>query len=184
MAGLAVALPYIGAAASVVGTLVSAKGQKDSGKAAVQQAETQSKNDLISAEYEAKQADYLAGQTRAVSQREAFEQRKATALMASKTLALAAGSGAGASDQNVVSILNGIYSEGMYRSALAMYEGEEQARNYDVMAESRRLSGKSAASAALQTGASTAKASQLNMFSTILTGASSFAGKYSGLFGS
>jgi hypothetical protein len=175
-------MPYIGAAASIGGTLLSAKGQRDSGKAAVQQAEETSKNDLISAEYEARQADYLAGQSLAVSQREAYEQRKVAALMASKTLANAAGSGAGASDPTVVDILNNIYAEGMYRSALAMYEGEEQARSYQVAAQSRRLSGKSAASAALAEGKSSAKASQLNMFSTILSGTSSFASKYSDLF--
>lgn len=182
MAGFSAALPYIGAAASIGGTLLSAKGQKSAGKAAVQQAEQTSKNELIAAEYEARQADYLAGQAKAVSHREAFEQRKVAALLASKTLANAAGSGAGASDENVVNILNGIYMEGAYRSALAMYEGEEQARSYNVAAQSRRLSGKSASSAALAEGRSTAKASQTSMFGTLLSGATSFA-KYADVFG-
>jgi len=184
MGALAVAMPYIGAATSIAGTLMSAKGQKNAGKAAVRQAEETSKNEMVAAEYEARQADYLAGQSKAVAQRGAFEERRMAALLASKTLATAAASGAGASDQNVVSILNNIYAEGAYRSALAMYEGEEQARSYEVQAQSRRLSGKSAASAALSEGKSAARASSLNATSTLLSGASSFATKYGDLFGS
>lgn len=184
MAGLATALPYIGAGLSLVGTLNSAKAQKAQGKAAVQQAEETSKNELISAEYEARQAEYLAGQSRAVGQRSAYEERRMAALMGSKTLAIAAASGAGASDANVVSTLNGIYMEGAYRSQLAMYEGEEQARSYEVQAQSRRLSGKSAASAALSEGNSASKAAGINSSATLLSGASSFASKYGDLFGS
>ena len=183
MGGLAVALPYIGAAASVAGTLIQAKGQKSQGQAAVKQAEETSKNEYIAAEYEARQADYLAGQSKAVSQRSAFEERRMAALLASRTLAVAAGSGAGASDANVVTTLNAIYMEGAYRSQLALYEGEERARSYEVAAQSRRLSGKSAASAALSEGASAAKASSINQTSTLLSGASSFASKYGNLFG-
>lgn len=184
MAGMTAALPYIGAAASVAGTLISAKGQQNAGKAAVAQSEETSKNELISSEYEAKQADYLAGQSRAASQRNAFEERRQAALMASKTLAIAAGSGAGASDANVVTTLNGIYMEGAYRSQLALYEGEEQARSYEVAAQSRRLSGQSAASAALSEGNSASNASGINSTSTLLNGASSFATRYGDLFGS
>jgi hypothetical protein len=163
---------------------MAAKAQKSSGKAAVQQAEQTSKNDLISAEYEARQAEYLAGQSRAASQRSAYEERRMAALLASKTLAQAAGSGAGASDANVVSILNQIYMEGAYRSQLAMYEGEEQARSYEVSATARRLSGKSASSAALQEGNSVSRAAGISSQATLLSGASSFASKYGDLFGS
>lgn len=184
MGGLAAAMPYIGAVTSIAGTVMQAKGQKDAGKAAVKQAEETSKNELIAANYEANQADYLAGQAKASSQRAAFEERRMAALMASKTLANAAGSGAGASDANVVNILNQIYMEGAYRSQLALYEGEEKARSYNVAATARRLSGKSASSAALAEGTSAARASSINQTSTILGGASSLASKYGDLFGS
>lgn len=168
----------VGAIASVAGTLISAKGQKDAGKAAEKQAEQTAKNELIAAEFEAKQADYLANQSRAVSHREAYEQRHIAALLASEALAKAAGSGAGASDPTVVHLINEIYAEGAYRSALAMYEGEEQARSQTVAGMARRLSGKSSASAALSEGKSTAKAAQLSMFSTVLGGASSLLDKF------
>ena len=184
MGALAVAMPYIGAGLSVLGTIQSAKGQRESGKAAVQQAEETSKNELISAEYEARQAEYLAGQARASSQRSAFEERRMAAMLGSRTLAQAAASGAGASDQNVVNILNSIYMEGAYRSQLALYEGEEQARSYEVNAQARRLSGKSASSAALSEGNSASRAAGINSRSTIISGASSFASKYGDLFGS
>jgi len=183
MAWFAAAAPYIGGALSIGGTLLSAKGQRDAGQAAVKQAEQTAKNEMIAAEFEARQAEYLAGQAIAVSHREAFEQRKMAALMASRALAVAAGSGAGASDPTVVDIIGNIYAEGAYRSALAMYEGEEEARSLGVAAQARRLSGKSGASAALSQGKSVAKASNLNMFSTLLSGGASFLDNYGGLFG-
>lgn len=183
MAALAPALPYIGAAFSIGGTLLSAKGQRDQGKAAAQQAQQTAKNELIAAEFEARQAEYLANQAIAVSHKEAFEQRRMAALLASRSLAVAAGSGASASDPTVVDIIGNIYAEGAYRSALAMYEGEEQARSLGVTAQARRLSGKSGASAAISEGRSVAKASQTSMFSTLLSGGASFAKNYSGLFG-
>ena len=182
--GLLAALPYIGAAFSIGGTLLSAKGQKDAGKVAAAQGQQAAQNEMVAAEFEARQAEYLANKAKAVSHLEAFEQRRIAALLASRTLALAAGSGAGASDPTVVGLMSEIYAEGAYRSALAMYEGEEEARSLGVAAQARRLSGKSAASAALTEGKSTAKASNLSMFSTLLSGGSSFLDKYGGLFGS
>lgn len=186
------AFPWLAVSAitNIAGTLISAKGQKDAGKAAVKQAQQTAQNEMVAAEFEARQADYLATQAIAISHREAFEQRRIAVLLASKTLANAAGSGASASDPTVVDLLSNIYAEGAYRSALAMYEGEEQARSYGVAAQARRLSGKSAASAALSEGKSVAKASNLSMFSTLLSGGSSFLKNYGGqnpfggLFGS
>lgn len=184
MGGLTAVLPVVGAGLSLLGTAKAAKAQQSEAKVATQQANETAKNEYIAAEYEARQAEYLAGQSRAASQRSAFEERRMAALMASKTLAIAAGSGAGASDANVMNTLNQIYMEGAYRSALAMYEGEEQARSYEVGAQSRRLSGKSAASAALSEGNSRSRALTTQSQSTLLSGASSFASKYGDLFGS
>lgn len=184
MGGLTAALPFVGAAASVFGTIKSSKAQQSQAKESVAQANEAAKNEYIAAEYEARQAEYLAGQARAASQRSAFEERRMAALLASKALARAAGSGAGASDANVVTTLNQIYMEGAYRSALAMYEGEEQARSYEVSAESRRISGKSAASSILAEGNSASKALTRQSQSTLISGASSFATKYGDLFGS
>ena len=98
------AIPWtlIGALASVGGTLITAKGQRDAGKAAAQQSQESALNELVAAEFEARQAEYLATQAVAISHREAYEQRRVAVLLASKTLANAAGSGASASDPTVV----------------------------------------------------------------------------------
>lgn len=168
------AWPMIAALAlQVGGSLISAKGQKDAGKAANKQAQQAAQNEAVAAEFEARQADYLAGQAKAVAQREAHEQRKSAGLLASRALALAAAGGGGASDPGVVDIINNIYSEGAYRSALAMYEGEEEARSLGISAQSRRLSGKSFGDARRAEGKSAVKAANTNMFSTLVSGASS-----------
>lgn len=181
---MATALPYIGAAASIGGTLLSMRGQQQQSRAASKAAAQSAANEKVAAEFEAKQADYLASQAIAISHREAYEHRKAAALLASKALANAAASGAGASDQTVVQLINEIQAEGLYRSALAMYEGEENARSYTVAGQARRLGGSSAAAARIAEGQSIAKASNLNMFSTLLSGTASFAKNYGSLFGS
>lgn len=179
MAGLAPAMAVAGPLLSIGGSLISAKAQRQQGDAAQAQAQQVSQNEMVAAEYEARQADYLANQSRGVAQKEAFEQRRQAVLLASKALATAAGSGAGVSDPDVVDILGNIYAEGAYRSALAMYEGEEQARSYNIAAQSRRLSGKSAASAALTEGRNAKEASRLSSISTILSGgASTFGSAY------
>lgn len=164
---------WIGPALSVGGTLISAQGQRQAGKTAAAQGAAAAQNERVAAEFEARQADYLAGQALAGSQLEAREQRKAAALLASKALARAAASGAGASDPTVVDILSEIYSEGAYRSALALYEGQESARSLNVAATARRLGGSSAASARQAEGESIARASNLSMFSTLLRGGTS-----------
>lgn len=177
MAGLAPStMGLISAGASLGGTLLSARAQKQQGKAAQKQAEQVAQNEMVSAEYEARQADYLANQARAISQKEAFEQRRQAVLLASKALANAAGSGAGVSDPTVVDLLGNIYAEGAYRSALAMYEGEEQARSLEISAQARRLSGKSGASAALTEGRNIKEASRLSSLSTIISGGASIFG--------
>lgn len=171
-------LSWLGTAFSVGGTFTQMLGQQQAGEDAQARANAAAANARVAAEYEARQADYLAGQAKAVSQREAYGQRQAAALLASKALANAAASGAGASDPTVVDLISQIYSEGAYRSALAMYEGEEQARSYTVAAQARRLGGQSAAGAAIAEGGSIARASNLSMFSTLLRGGSSLLDQY------
>jgi len=175
MAGLAAAAPYIGMGLTAIGTLSSAKAKKQEGKIAEKQSQEAAKNERISAEFEAMQADYLAGQAVAISQREAFGHRQAAALLASKALANAAASGAGASDQTVVDLIGEIYAEGAYRSALAIYEGQETSRSYVVSGLARRLGGSSAAAARIAEGQSIARASNLSAFSTLISGGSSLA---------
>lgn len=177
MAAVAAYAPYIAAGASVLGSVSQAKSQREYGAVSQAQAQQSALNERVAAEFEAKQADYLANQAIAVSHREAYEQRKNSALLASKALSIAAGSGASASDESVVRLISEIYAEGAYRSALAMYEGEESARSLKVQAAARRLTGQSKASALVAEGKSVAKASNTAAFSTLLSGASSLFGQ-------
>ncbi len=182
MSGFGSTVSALGPAMSIAGTVTQAYGQRAAGRAAQAQAQTSAQNAQVAANFEAGQADYLAGQSRAIAQREAYEQRKTAALLSSKALANAAASGAGASDPTVVDLINGIQAEGTYRAALAMYEGEEQARNYTVTAQARRLGGQSAAASRTAEGESIARASNLSMFSTLLRGSSSLLDRYGGAF--
>lgn len=173
MAWVSTAMPYIAGGISIFSSLQQSKAQKQQGQVADKSAQQAAANEMVMAEFEAKQADYLANQAIAVSHREAYEQRKVASQLASKALAIAAGSGASASDQSVVNMISEIYAEGAYRSALALYEGEEASRSYTIQAQARRTSGKSAGAALRAEGKSVAEASRISSFSTLLSGASS-----------
>ena len=79
-------------------------------------------------EFEAKQLDIEAAGSRGVGLRSAADEILKTENINSTALARAAASGAGASDPTVMHIISRTAGEGAYRSALAMYEGEAQAR--------------------------------------------------------
>lgn len=178
MSALAALPSWVGPAVSLGGTLLSASSQRSAGRAAAAQASQSAAAERMAAEYEAVQHEYIGGQAQAQAQREAEEQRKVTALMASKVLAAAAASGAGASDPTVVDIISGIMGEGAYRASLAMYEGEEENRLRKMAAEARRAGGQAAAGARMYEGQSIAKASNLSAFSTILRGGASLLSMY------
>lgn len=69
-----------------------------------------------------------ATQVVAAAQRDALEERRRAEILASRALAVAAASGGGASDPSVANLIADIESEGAYRAAVAMYQGESKAR--------------------------------------------------------
>ena len=79
-------------------------------------------------QYEAKQLEAEAEQSRGVGLRAAQDQTRRGVLVNSAALARAAASGAGASDPTVMAVMERTAGMSAYRSALAMYEGEAQAR--------------------------------------------------------
>lgn len=79
-------------------------------------------------DFEAKQLEIEAGQAVAAGQRNSDDIARKVDLVNSAALARAAASGAGASDPTVMAVLARTKGEGAYRQALAMYEGEAQAR--------------------------------------------------------
>lgn len=104
------------------------------------------------AEFQAKQAEYNAGQSRAASHLAAADQERRARLVASRAQAVAAASGAGASDPTVMDIISGIAKEGSYRSRLALYEGEDRARTLETQAQALRYGGRGARNAGVISG--------------------------------
>jgi len=104
------------------------------------------------AEFEAGQLEQQAGQAIAASQRTVFSEVRQSKLVQSRAIALAAASGGSASDPTVVNIVAGIASEGAYRQNLALYQGEEKARQLRLSAAADRLSGEIGAAASLAQG--------------------------------
>lgn len=151
MAALAAAAPYMMAA----GTLLSAKGQRQAGKASQRQAG-----------FDADQLEIAAGRSKAVSQRESLEHKRQGKLAQSRALAVGA-FGGGASDPTVVKTISDLAGETAYRSAVALYGGESKAQNYMLRAGQRRMEGEAAR-----------KAGKMNSLTTILGGAGEIGGMY------
>lgn len=91
---------------------------------------------------EAKQLDRKAGSTRATSQRSANEELRQSRLVGSRALALAAASGAGASDPTVMNLIASIAGEGQYRSLTELYNGNTEAVGYEDQADANRRAAK------------------------------------------
>lgn len=159
-------LPFLMA----TGTVLQIGGALQQGEAAAAAGAAQQQ----AAEYEARQMEVGAGQAIAASQRAAQEQRRQAKLVASRALALAAASGAGAADPTVVDIIGDITGEGAYRAAVALYEGEEQARTMRAQAKATRYGG-----AVAEAGGRTQRqAAQIGAFGSLLAGAGSLYEKY------
>lgn len=124
-------MSQFGTALNVGGQFLGALSHVRSGKAARQ-----------AAEFEAEQLRQNAGQAQAAGQYAAEDAAMRTKLLASRALAVAAAGGGGASDPGVVSQIAGIAGEGAYRQALALYGGEERAREMMGAADSAVYRGK------------------------------------------
>jgi hypothetical protein len=134
-------------------TLFSMIGQQMQGRSAAAAANSQ-----------AAQLDVRAGQSRAIGQRGAQEERRKAALVASRLQAVAGG---GASDPTVVKLASDIAGEGEYRAMTALYEGEEAARGDE-----------NAASVARATGKAARRASNIGTVSNMFSGGSTLYTKY------
>ena len=149
MAWLAAAAPYLTAASAVIGvgtTLMAGKQQ----------------NDL--AAFEAGQMIESAKAERAVSQREAEQERKRSKYIQSRAKSLAAASGASASDPTIENIIGGLDAEGEYRALSALYNGEQQAEGMEMGAKVRRIEGRDARRAANYKAANTLMSSGASLY--------------------
>jgi hypothetical protein len=125
------------AAMKITGSVLEMEGHRAAGEAA--RITGQRRN--VAAQFEAQQLEQQAGQTVAAQQRVALEEKRKANLVASRALAVAGASGAGATDPSVVNIIAGIKGEGAYRAAVALYRGEDQARKLRMGAKARRYEG-------------------------------------------
>lgn len=152
MAFLAAAVPYIAAASTVVGAV----GAIQQGQAQQQQAQAQ-----------ALALRNQANSDAAVGQRQAIEARRQTSYLVSRGQALAAASGAGATDPTVMNVLGQLSGEGEYHALTSLYEGGTRAGN--------AISG---AQADINAGDAAARAGVLKGVTTVLTGTTNIASKY------
>lgn len=77
------------------------------------------------------QAEILKGQAKqeeASGQRSAILDRHTAELIASRALAVSAAGGGGTTDPTVAKVIGDINSEGAYRAAVSLYQGEAEAR--------------------------------------------------------
>lgn len=139
-------------------TILSAGGQVAGGIAANN-----------AAKYTAQQQEIAGSQGLAASQRTAFSETRRASLVGSRARAVAAASGAGATDPTVVNIEGDIAGQGEYNALSALYEGQEAKRTGDANAALTRFEGKQAKTAAF-----------IGAGSTLLKGGTSLYDKYGG----
>lgn len=116
---------------------------------------------------EAAQLDDKADVIRAVSQRDAEREKVLAEYSGSRALALAAASGAGVMNVNVLNILAEHEAEGEYRSASRLYAGEYEAEGLEAQAQNLRAGGRAAK-----------RAGRRAAVSTILSSTSTFSDMY------
>jgi hypothetical protein len=145
MAFLAAAAPYIAAASTVIGAAGAIKQGQDANAQA--QAQALALRNQANAD-------------QAAAERTAIETRRQASYLVSRGQALAAASGAGATDPTVVSVLGQIKGEGEYGALTQLYEGDTAAGN-----------ARSGAQASINEGRAAASAGNLRALTTVLSGA-------------
>lgn len=152
----------LGPSLQIGSTVLSGASQIARGNAAVTVAARRN----AALEFQAKQLETEAGQSKAVSQVQAGDIARQVALVNSAALARAAASGAGASDPSVLAVMARTGAEGAYRQAVALYEGEAQSRLDMTRAAAARFEGATNVSDA----ANARKQAELGAGATVLAG--------------
>lgn len=163
MAWAVIAMAIAGTAMAVGGQMSQAAATKRAGE-----------QYAVNKEFEAAQMDVNANQALASSQRAMLSERERAALVASRALAVGGKSGGGLLDPTMAGILTDISGEGALRAGIALYEGEEKARQLRMGAAGARLEGQSGVAAM------DARASGMRMqaYATLLSSGASMYGKY------
>lgn len=162
MAQFAVAVPYIMAAIAVVGAYSDYQ-------------EGQSANDA--AKLQAQQLTDRANNERAAAQYKADNQRRELRYLQSRAQAVAAASGAGATDPSVLNIMGNNAMEGERHALASLWEGEDMARGLEYEASVTRWKGKVAKQQGNLSAATGLLMAAGSMFGGFGTGAPGGAGK-------
>ena len=128
---------FLPAALTIAGSLNSFMGNNASASAAADSGRRVQAGSL----FQATQLDQQAGQSIASSQIAALDQARQGRLLASRALAVAAASGGGATDPTITRLISNIAGESAYRSATALYQGEDRARLLRMEADAKRYEG-------------------------------------------
>lgn len=164
-------MAWVPAAMAVVSTVMSIKGAQDAGKGAANSAA----EDQASLDYQAAQDRVNAGQAMAVAERDAAEQRRQGDYAQSRAIALlAASGGGGVTDPGAVTLLANNAGEIAYRSAVALYKGEDEARALNIKANAEEFGGINV----MQGGLDRQKAYNTQAFGDLLKGSSTLYDKY------
>jgi len=148
---------------SIVGNLKAGESAKAAGLQ--QQAE---------ANNAAAQMRVNAGQALAAAQRDAYEERRQGTLVQSRAMALLAASGGSVTDPTAIHLLANNAGETAYRSAVALYKGEDESRQLLTQADATQASGRAAA----ETGRDVQKSYNFRAFGDLLQGGNSLYEKY------
>lgn len=160
---IGIALTVASTGMKAISTLRAGKAEQEAGRARQQ-----------ALEHQAAQARQNAGQERAAAQRGAIEQRRQGRFVASRALARAAASGAGAGDPTVENILGDIGAEGEFRALTELFVGEERARGLEHQADIKVFEGGQERRA----GDIARRASKFSAFTQVLSGGAKAAGIY------
>jgi hypothetical protein len=126
------------------------------------------------ANFQAAQLRQNANAAEAASQRTAFDIDRQTQFITSRALAVAAGSGGGASDPTVVNLIARDAGEGAYQKQLALYGGRDRARLDQEQADAKVYEGKNTFANSLEVGAAGYAGAATNLLKSQARGASLF----------
>lgn len=148
-------------AGPIVGTVLSASSKIGEGKSAAKEAA-----------FEAEQYRTQAGTERALSQRQAIDEKRKADILISNAVNISAAGGGASTDKGVTDITSKIAGQGEYNKLAQLYNGEEKARGLETQANTLDWQGKQYK-----------KAGKIAALTTLMSGASSFGGGFSSMFG-
>lgn len=145
----------------------TSKAYRKAGKYAKQGA------DFENAQLKAKGQEALA-----IGQRGQMAEQDATNKAISRAIAVAAGSGGGASDPTVMSIIGNLASEGNTNALSALYSGQSEQVAYENEILANTFNAKATSAGYKYKAKATSQANWDNAFGSLLDGASTFLEKY------